>query len=78
MKLIIYSIVCGNLGLISAAVILNIGDQAGDFGIILFGVIVFFVLGFMFLINYMKSQKKKTLRNKKEYINYYLIYMKGD
>ncbi|MBW9144716.1 hypothetical protein KTC92_15640 [Clostridium sp. CM027] len=42
MKLIIYSIICGFLGLILASVILNVGGQAGVFGIILFGFIGFF------------------------------------
>ncbi|MCB2358985.1 hypothetical protein [Clostridium estertheticum] len=42
MKLIIYSIICGFLGLILGSVILNIGGQAGEFGIILFGLIGFF------------------------------------
>ncbi|WP_279233588.1 hypothetical protein [Clostridium estertheticum] len=36
MKLIIYSIICGFLGLILGSVILNIDGQAGEFGIILF------------------------------------------
>ena len=42
MKLIIYSIICGFIGLISGSSILNIGGQAGDFGIVLFGLIGFF------------------------------------
>ena len=42
MKLIIYSIIGCFTGLYLSSVVLNIGGQAGDFGIALFGLIGFF------------------------------------
>lgn len=58
MKLIVYSILCGFLGLIGASIILNIDGQAGNFGIILFGVIGFFSPS-LYVLNklYEKSEK---------------------
>ena len=47
MKLIIYSIICGFLGLISSSIILNLCGQADSFGIIIFGVIGFFSPSFL-------------------------------
>lgn len=62
MKLIMYSILCGFLGLIGASVILNIGGQAGDFGIILFGVIGFFSPGLYVLNKLYEKSKEETIK----------------
>lgn len=60
MKLIIYSIICGFLGLNLAEVILNIGgNRAGDFGIISFAVICFFSPG-LYVINKLYEKSKKA------------------
>ncbi|MBW9158709.1 hypothetical protein [Clostridium tagluense] len=56
MKLIIYSIVCGVLGLMVAS-----GGQADDFGIILFGVIGFFSPGLYVLNKLYEKSKKKNI-----------------
>ncbi|MGK0469446.1 hypothetical protein [Clostridium sp.] len=60
MKLILYSIIFGISGLILAKMIFSIGGEAGDFGIILGGVIGFFSPG-LYILNklYEKSQKEE-------------------
>ena len=58
----IYSIICGFLGLIAATVILNIGGQAGEFGIILFGVIGFLSPGLYVLNKIYEKLKKENIK----------------
>ena len=62
MKLIICSIFCGFLGLSVANPILSIGGQVGDFGIILFGVIVFFSPGLYVLNKLYEKSKKENIK----------------
>lgn len=58
MKLIVYSIICGVLGLI-ISVILGIGSLIG---IVLFGVIVFFSPGLYVLNKLYEKSKKEDIK----------------
>ena len=59
MKLIIYSIICGFFGLALASVILN---NAGGFGIGLFGLIGFFSPGLYVLNKLYEKSKEQTIK----------------
>lgn len=62
-QLIIYSIICGFLGRIVGSVILNIGGQAGEFGIILFGVVGFISPAF-YQLNRIYTDNKHSNKTK--------------
>ena len=61
MKLIIYSIICGFLGLISGSIILHTCGQITDFGIGLLGLIGFFSPGLYVLNKLYEKSKKETI-----------------
>lgn len=61
MKLIIYSIICGVLGLISGSIILHMGGQISDLGIGILGLIGFFSPGLYVLNKLHEKSKKETI-----------------